>query len=322
MRTSLTMSAEPLPAPTTTDLFPTWRCPACGDDLPPSADSATGWFPACESCGERVACRQGRPQFASGYRPEGFPVERRDHLEALTDGHFWFAARERLLARCLDRWIERWAPPGSPRTALEIGCGTGRLLPVLAERFPRVVAVDAYDESLQVAARRLENEPGKTSVALAQADLHRIPLPDGTFDLTVALDVLEHLDDERPALAELHRLTRPGGGLLVSVPALPALWSELDRVAGHHRRYRRRPLSDLLAETGWRVLHHTHYQALLLPLVWLTRRGLAPLQGVERRPPSWLGAALGAVNAFEVRAFSRWRLPWGSSLVAVARREP
>lgn len=119
---------------------------------------------------------------------------------------------------------------------------------------------------------------------------------------------------------EAARLVEPGGWLLLSVPALPALWSELDEAAGHRCRYTRPLLEAELSRQAWRLVHWTHYQLALLPLLWAVRR--APWRAgrrVERRPPRALGRLLGAVDALEVRALGRLRLPWGSSLVALAR---
>ncbi|HSJ97524.1 MAG TPA: class I SAM-dependent methyltransferase, partial [Myxococcota bacterium] len=113
----------------------------------------------------------------------------------------------------------------------------------------------------------------------------------------------------------------PGGHLLLSVPAFPSLWSPLDEAAGHRCRYRRAALERELRAGGWELRHATHYQALLFPLVWLARRlpsrAAVPL---ERRPPRWLGRALGAVDEVEVRLWANRRLPFGSSLIAVASR--
>jgi SAM-dependent methyltransferase len=185
---------------------------------------------------------------------------------------------------------------------------------VLAARHRRVVGVDAYRASL-TRARSLV-----AAVTLIEGDVCGLPLGDKQFDVAVALDVLEHVAPA-PFLAEARRLVRRMGWLLLSVPASPALWSGLDEVAGHRCRYRRRDLERELTESGWRLAHWTHYQALLYPAVWLSRR----IEGqrrtpLERRPPRALGRVLGAVNDLEVSLFERRRLPFGTSLVALAQR--
>ena len=281
-----------------------WRCPVCVGDLGADGDELV-----CAACGRRFAARDGVWRFSPDLVPKGFGRDRRDHLASL-DGHFWFPPRAELLCRLLDRW-----GGGRRAAALDAGCGAGAFLPSLLERSPLVVGVDAYHESLAAAP------PAAAARAVrVQADVRHIPFAGGQFDLLCALDVLEHLEPA-PFLGELRRLAAPDARLLVAVPAFPALWSEADVLAGHRRRYRRATLAAELAGAGWRLLHATHYQALLFPLTWASRR-LAParLRAVERRPGRLLGRLLGAVNRFEVAAFSNRRLPWGTSLVAVARR--
>lgn len=286
-----------------------WRCGRCGETSP---------GPECAACGHRPERRDGVVRTAPELSPPGFRRERRDHLADIERGHFWFPPRRRLLAGLLDRRMGGSASgPGFAPTggrAIELGCGTGGFLPVLAERFQEVVAVEAYDESLAAAAPH-------PRVLRIQGDVTRVPLADGQFRLAVALDVLEHVDPDA-FLAEAARLVEPGGLLLLSVPALPALWSDLDEAAGHRCRYTRRRLAAELARAGWSLEHWTHYQLALLPLVWLTRRGpWRRARATERHPPRLLGRALGAVNSLEVRWFGRRRLPAGSSLVALGRRE-
>lgn len=278
-----------------------WRCPDCG-----ATAAGAGGPPPCPRCGRRTPRRDGVWRFRPGFEPAGFAPRRRDHLRELRRDHFWFPPRDALLCRLLDRCA------GGPfDAALEVGCGDGGFLLHLARRCRRLVGLDAYDASLLRARRRAPR------AVLVQGDLARVPLADGQLDLAVALDVLEHVEPEA-ALAELHRLVRPGGRLLLSVPASPALWSRLDVAAGHRRRYRRRDLEAGLAAAGWQPVDATHYQFLLFPLVWLSRR--LGLHAVERRPPAPLNRLLGLVDALEVQALGGLSLPWGSSLLCLARR--
>ncbi len=281
-----------------------WVCPGCSAPLAPAGDLAV-----CGACAFRAERRDGIWWFAPGFEPAGFPPGRRAHLEELAAAHFWFRGRRRLLATLLDRFVAG----GGEGEAVELGCGSGGLLPELAARFAGVVGVDAYGASLAAARRAV---PG---AELIQADLGRLPLETGRFRLAAVLDVLEHVAPA-PLLSAAARIVEPGGWLLVTVPASPALWSELDEAAGHRCRYTLAGLRREIESAGWHLIHWTHYQCLLLPLVWLSRRGpFARLRRAERRPPRLAGRLLGAVDSLEVRAFSRARLPWGSSLVALAR---
>lgn len=288
-----------------------WVCPRCATGLAADGDDLV-----CPGCGHRLARRGGVVWSDPGFRPERYAPHRREHLAGLVQDHFWFPPRRRLLTGILDRRVSG----GPAAAAVELGCGTGEFLPVLAARFGAVTGVDAYGESLAVAAAAVDGSTGG-DVELIQGDATRVPLAAGRFHLAVALDVLEHVDPDA-FLTEAARLVAPGGWLLLAVPALPALWSELDEAAGHRCRYTRRLLAAELARNGWRLVHWTHYQLALLPLVWAVRR--SPWRGgrrVERRPPGLVGRLLGAVNEIEVRSLGRFRLPWGSSLVALARKE-
>lgn len=246
---------------------------------------------------------------APGFRPPGFSAARRAHLAALEPDHFWFPARRRLLAALLARGAAR-----QRGAAIELGCGSGTALPLLATDHSICVGVEGHPESLVAARARVPD------AVLIEGDATRVPLADAGFDLAIALDVLEHVDPEA-LLAEAHRLLRPGGSLLLCVPAFPSLWSPLDEAAGHRCRYRRRELAAELGANGFRVIHWTHYQALLFPIAWLSRRfasdGPLPL---ERRPPRLLGRALGLVNQLEVTLFARCQLPFGTSLFMLAQR--
>jgi SAM-dependent methyltransferase len=281
-----------------------WKCPRCAAEPTAEEDRVR-----CTACGGGIERREGIWRVGDGFRPQRFSAARREHLAALEIDHFWFPARRRLLAALLARCAPR---PGG--AVIELGCGSGTALPLLAAEYPICVGVEGHPESLDAARDRA------TGALLIEGDATRVPLADGCFDLAVGLDVLEHVEPEA-LLGEARRLLRPGASLIVSVPAFPSLWSALDERAGHRCRYRRRALEAELAANGFRVVHWTHYQALLFPLAWLARRfasdGPVPL---ERRPPRLLGRALGIVNALEVALFARARLPFGTSLFVIARR--
>jgi SAM-dependent methyltransferase len=278
----------------------TFLCRSCGAASPARGDA---W--SC-ACGAAFAAKDGIWQ-VDALEPAGFSAASRGHLASFEEDHFWFAGRQLLLLACLDRL------PEPPRRAIDLGCGNGRFLAALAERGAAVTGVDAYADSL---ARAKARAPAATLLA---ADVTAVPLEDAGFDLVAALDVLEHLEPSR-LLAEARRLLAPGGRLLLSVPAFASLWSVRDERAGHLKRYRRRLLEAELAASGFALEFATHYQFLLFPLVWLSRRldAKSPLP-LERRPPGPLGRLLGAVNRLEVGLWGRRSLPWGSSLVALAR---
>jgi SAM-dependent methyltransferase len=224
-------------------------------------------------------------------------------------GHFWHAPRRRLVLDLL--LAERVADPQAP--LLDVGCADGSLVREL-----RAVNVEAF--GLDPWAERLQLDPERFRCGTVS----HIPWPDAAFGTVCAFDLLEHVDD-RAALGELGRVLRPGGALLVTVPAHGFLWSPRDEGAGHLRRYTRRGLRRALRAAGLVVERLFGFECLLLPLAVVARAGARALgdrrePDLEDLPPRWLNDALARVNRFELALGSLLRPPTGTSLVAVARR--
>lgn len=229
-----------------------------------------------------------------------------DRIAQLEDGHFWFRARDQLFDDLIGQ--VRGA------TVVDAGCGTGSFAARIAAHGARVVAVDPHLPS--------ETQPYPHFVS---GSAEHLPLSDGTCDVVLARDVLEHVDD-RAAVAEFRRVLRVGGRVIVAVPAWPSLWSHRDVQAEHLRRYRRRQLVSLLQDGGFVVAHLRGYQFLLLPAFvvsrLVTRRTPHDQLRREERVHPILNRALHALNTLEVAAGGRrWlRPPTGSSYVAVGIR--
>lgn len=236
-----------------------------------------------------------------------FTRERFDWLRQVETGHFWHAPRRQLLLRLVEAHLK---PEG---LALDVGCGSGRLVSTLRSRGYSAYGVDPHAASA---------ETDRDGFTVGQAE--HLPYRSGAFDLVSALDLLEHVDDE-VALAEIARVLRPGGVLVASVPGYTWLWSERDVRAGHRRRYDRRGLRCLLQRGGFEIQQMRGYQLFLLPLLVASRlwQRLAASERAldqEDRPGPLVNGLLRAVNSSEI-ALGRWLpIPFGSSLVAVARK--
>jgi SAM-dependent methyltransferase len=229
--------------------------------------------------------------------------------------HWWYRGRRRVLAAVLDRL----ALPADLRI-LDAGCGSGRNMVDLARR-GRVWGVELAPSSLEVAVARQVGEvcPGSLEEVL--------PFEDGSFDLAVALDVLEHVGDDTFALRELARVVRPAGHLILTVPQYTWLWGENDVLAHHHRRYTRAGLVERVAETGWTVERLTAFNTVLLApiaavrFVQRVRRRSAPSSDLGRTPGGVVNEALERVLGAEASWIRRGRdLAAGVSLLAVLRR--
>jgi SAM-dependent methyltransferase len=208
-----------------------------------------------------------------------------------------------------NRWmfdrLRRWIG-GS---VLEIGSGIGNLSAFLADR-ERLVLTDTREEYLIRLRERFRGRPN-TSVA-------RLYLPDDDravagqrFDTIICLNVLEHVDDDISALQAIRRLLAPSGRLVLLVPALPALYGTIDRALGHHRRYKRAGLGDLLEATGFKLAHIEYFNIAGIPGWWFAGRILRR----QQIPSGSLKLYDRLVPLFRLERFLPWRV--GQSLIAI-----
>jgi SAM-dependent methyltransferase len=239
----------------------------------------------------------------------------REYYE-LEDRHWWFVGRREVFLRVLDRHF-------GPRTSaagrvLDVGCGTGTMLGHLS-RYGTVQGVDASEEAV-----RFCRERGVEGVV--QADGVPLPFDSASFDLVTALDVIEHADADVELLAELRRVARPGGTLLVSVPAYRFLWGPQDEISHHKRRYTARLLRLRIADAGWTLERLSYFNTLLFPpiaAVRLLRRDRGddpPRSDFELTKPGRLNALLARTFSLEAPLVERFDLPFGVSILALARR--
>lgn len=234
-----------------------------------------------------------------------------DRMAEIDRDHWWFVGRRRIVAAL----IERFAPKTRPLRILEVGCGTGSNIALL-QRFGTVDAIEPDDAARAFAANR-------TGLAIKGGYLpDGVVLADGGYDLIVLLDVLEHIPDDRAALGGLAAKLAPGGRLLLTVPALPSLWSGHDVAHHHQRRYTARALEAVVRAAGFRPIHRGAFNSLLLPAVVAVRtinRLLRRTGGDDDRvPPRPLNRLLAALFGGERYLAVRGLLPIGISLALVA----
>lgn len=235
---------------------------------------------------------------------------------ALLERHqWWFVARRAILDQVLTAHL---SGPG-PRRILDVGCGTGGMLPMLS-RFGDVSGIEAAP----LAVEHCRSSFGEFEVRLGAVP-GDVPV-DGSFDVVTAFDVIEHIPDDVGALRSLRSALRPGGTAVVTVPALPWLWSDHDVVNGHQRRYTRTRLLDVVAEADLELVHASFFNTVLLPVVAAARLGQRlRTRAVVRHsdftmPARWVNVLLTHLMSAERSVVSRRGLPIGVSLVAVAVR--
>ena len=286
------------------------RCLACN-----TAFESAGW--QCPSCGVAPEQRSGILLLAPGTaeRTESYDPAWYQELARLEDANFWFRARNRLI-----RWLARRHLP-SRGTFLEIGCGTGYVMSMLRGEFSgwTFIGSEVHGDGLRFAGQRVG--PG---VELLQIDARALPYR-SEFDAVGAFDVIEHIDEDGAVLGQIHAALKQDGVLIASVPQHKLLWSRYDEIGGHFRRYEAGDLKSLLQRSGFRILETTSFNALLLPLLLLSRkvRRIKEEADVldELRIGRFVNEVLAGILATEfalVRLGVRW--PVGGSRIFVARK--
>jgi SAM-dependent methyltransferase len=235
-------------------------------------------------------------------------------MAAVEDAHWWFTSRR---AIC-ESIITRLKLPADCEI-LEPGCGTGGDFPMLT-RHGRLYAIDCEEDALRFAAGR------GLKVELARGSLpDQIPFGNRLFDLIIMTDVLEHLENDAEALAALRPRLKPGGWLLLTVPALRWLWSEHDVTHHHRRRYHARELVSRLSATGYTICYLSHYNFVLFPIIAGVRLSHRMLYRGQARGRHDLAMPSFMTNMILTHIFSSERhllrfvqVPLGVSLIALA----
>lgn len=230
----------------------------------------------------------------------------------LEDTHWWFEGRREVIWALLRR-----TGVDHGLRVLDAGCGTGRNL-VEFGTLGTAEGVDAFPDAIEFCRRR-----GLQRVA--RAPIEKLPFAGGSFDLILATDVLEHLDDDRAGMAELRRVIAPQGRMLVTVPAYRWLWSQHDDEHHHFRRYSLRLLRRRLLATGWKPVAWSYFNSVLLPPIAAVRL-LGRLRSARDRErpdleltPPGLNRLLAQPMRLEAGLIGRGvRLPAGVSIGVVA----
>jgi SAM-dependent methyltransferase len=237
--------------------------------------------------------------------------------------HWWHIGKRAIVYGLLRKYMPRGSR--STRRALDLGCGAGLNLERLS-KYAETTGTDYFEEALLFCRRR-----GFTG--LCKADAAKLPFESSSFDIVTALDVIEHLDDDRVALRELLRVMRPGGVLVISVPAYRFLWTYWDDILGHRRRYTTRMMREAVTSEGFRVRKVSYSNALILVPAVLVRVAkslllrLSSRRGGESEPgsdfievPRPLNSALVAYYRLEAAWLRHGGLPFGLSVVCVAEK--
>jgi SAM-dependent methyltransferase len=224
---------------------------------------------------------------------------------------WYYRALHRHVGRSLIR-----ALPAAPARVLDAGCGTGGLLRHLHKMQPAwaLTGLDLSPVACELARERAEGE-------VVQGSIAALPFADATFDAVVSCDVLCQVADPTQALREFHRCLRPGGAVVLTMPAYQWMYSYHDREVGNLRRYTRREVNALLRAAGFVIVSSTYWNTLLFPLAVLRRKFLPPAAPASDvgRYPALVEAGCNALMALE-HGWLGWgeQLRFGNSVLTVA----
>ena len=258
------------------------------------------------------------PELAESYRD--YPSDGFDVSAAVEATSFWCRTRNRIIRDV----IERFTAPSRPLDLLEIGCGIGGVVSELRQIARlRLTASEIYLQALRYARSRV---PG---VNFIQLDATAIPFRE-EFDIVGAFDVLEHIDDDERVIAGVNRALRRGGLFLVTVPQHKWLWSRLDELVHHKRRYTRAELLGKLRRGGYEIVFCSSFVTTLFPAMAASRLA-ARLRPAPSDPKAAFTAEVSlpaAANRLcdrimrldESALRAGISLPFGGSLLAVARK--
>lgn len=234
----------------------------------------------------------------------------------LEERHFWFLGRRAIFAHLLERQLDG----RRDLRILDVGCGAGGMLEMLA-RYGEVTGIDTSPELIDFC-----HERGFERTRVGSA--YEPPVEPGSIDLLTMFDTLEHIPDDRLALDRSRTALAPGGMLFASVPAYQFLYANNDRVAHHQRRYTARRLKRALLEAGLAPVKVTYFNSILFPVILpvvlmkkVHERLVDPgdRTNLSHEPHPVLNRALAATMASERRVLARYNLPFGHSIIAIAR---
>jgi SAM-dependent methyltransferase len=227
--------------------------------------------------------------------------------------HWWFVGRRRLFGGMIGR-----LDIPADANVLDIGVSSGTNLRMLVDAgYRRVTGLDSSDEAIRWC--RLKGLP-----PVDKGDVCALPYADDTFDLVLATDVIEHVDDHYAAVREIRRVLKPGGYALITVPAFRSLWGLQDEVSHHKRRYRLGELLRVTSGAGLQITERFYFNFILFVPIWLARqilRASKPALRSENEVNSPLiNAVLTRVFALDISLAPLLRLPFGVSALALARK--
>lgn len=241
------------------------------------------------------------------------------NFEDVETKHFWYIVRKKVIKYLLDTHIPK---DKKDKSCVEIGCGSGSTLTLLNNYFEKVSGVEPYQSTF------IKNQVNQFPISKQNAeDFFRFKSAE--YDLVAAFDVLEHIEFDENILKIINNSLKPGGKLIITVPAMKILWSSFDIFDLHYRRYNRKELILKLESSGFKVERVSYFFLFLVPVVFAVRK----MRDLLKKEPSsqnneiikplncYLNMLLIYLHEIELFILKVTDLPFGSSLVCVAKKQ-
>lgn len=256
----------------------------------------------------------------NGYMSTALPQEMQQHtyaiMDRVEDSHWWFVGRRAILESFLTTIVQQFRTPHSALRILDVGCGTGANIEMLSQ-FGVAEGVDVSDDALEFCRKK--------GLTVQKGLAETLPFADEAFDITTALDVVEHLDDDTAGLREMHRVTKAGGYSLIFVPAFMWLWGVQDDISHHRIRYTRKQIVERIEKAGFTVeratfANFTFFAPVLGGRLFMRATGVKP-ESENNINISALNGLFGKIFSAERFWLKNLDFPFGVSIVVVAKKE-
>ena len=226
--------------------------------------------------------------------------------------HWWFFVRRKLLKSLLSS-----LNVSKNCITLDIGCGTGANLRILGATGFNVIGLDRSIYALSLTQKRI-NSP------LINGDLNGLPIRAESVGLIIAMDILEHLENDIDGIKEFYRVLKKGGNLILTVPAFKSLWGIQDIVTGHKRRYSRQEILNKLKQGGFEILRYSYFNFFLFFPILISRR-MINLLGLKIESENKINFPiinfyLKAIFYLEPHILRYFSFPFGVSIFCIAKR--
>lgn len=261
----------------------------------------------------------GEAEDYSDYPEEGFDV-----TQKLEQKSFWVRSRNRILKKLVYRYSEGIARP----KFFEVGCGTGTFITqLISDPNLQITGSEIYARGLVYAKKKMQ------AVDFVQYDVRQGVIAESAYDVIGSFDVLEHIDDDVTSMANIYAMLKDGGHFILTVPQYMFMWSRIDDIVKHKRRYSRQEMVSKLKSQGFEIEYVSSFLCLLFPLMMISRlldkKSTSPEQNVHEDTdlesrvsfPSWLNELFNQIMKIDEFLISRKvNLPFGGSLLVVAKK--